>query len=151
MSSSTRGDAPVLGEGCEPLISRQGAPLRYLLLRRASRTCAATSCIWRRRRWRADHQSNRFDTGFFFRVTLKRHEIVEHTHVIHEQRKLPLVLSVEEVARLLEPATAEGHHASNVQLPPTCRQERNGTSGRIASSIADRQLPRASHRPARIY
>src|SRR6516225_5863797 len=23
------GDAPVLGEGCEPLISRQGAPLRY--------------------------------------------------------------------------------------------------------------------------
>jgi hypothetical protein len=78
--------------------------LRYLLLRRASRTCAATSCIWRRRRWRADHQSNRFDTGFFFRVTLKRHEIVEHTHVIHEQRKLPLVLSVEEVARLLEPA-----------------------------------------------
>jgi integrase/recombinase XerD len=41
---------------------------------------------------------------FFFRVTLKRYEIVEHTHVIHEPRKLPVVLSVEEVARLLDAA-----------------------------------------------
>ena len=41
---------------------------------------------------------------FFFRVTLKRHEIIEHTHVIHEPRKLPIVLSVEEVARLLDAA-----------------------------------------------
>ncbi|WP_311972240.1 phage integrase N-terminal SAM-like domain-containing protein [Bradyrhizobium campsiandrae] len=39
---------------------------------------------------------------FFFKVTLKRHEIVEHTHVIHEPRKLPVVLSPEEVARLLD-------------------------------------------------
>lgn len=41
---------------------------------------------------------------FFFRVTLKRHHIVEHTHVIHEPRKLPVVLSPEEVARLLDAA-----------------------------------------------
>ena len=41
---------------------------------------------------------------FFFRVTLKRHEIVEHTHVIHEPRKLPVVLSPEEVARFLAAA-----------------------------------------------
>src|SRR5881392_3010644 len=41
---------------------------------------------------------------FFFRVTLRRHEIVEHTHVIHETRKLPVVLSPEEVARLLDAA-----------------------------------------------
>jgi integrase/recombinase XerD len=41
---------------------------------------------------------------FFFRVTLRRHEIVEHTHVIHEPRKLPVVLSVDEVARLLDAA-----------------------------------------------
>src|SRR3954451_15620158 len=41
---------------------------------------------------------------FFFRVTLRRHEIVEHTHVIHEPRKLPVVLSPEEVARLLDAA-----------------------------------------------
>ncbi|MGH8735332.1 MAG: tyrosine-type recombinase/integrase, partial [Burkholderiales bacterium] len=38
---------------------------------------------------------------FFFRVTLRRHEIVEHTTFIHEPRKLPVVLSPEEVARLL--------------------------------------------------
>src|SRR5438270_2364109 len=41
---------------------------------------------------------------FLFRVTLRRHDIVEHTHVIHEPRKLPVVLSPEEVARLLDAA-----------------------------------------------
>ena len=41
---------------------------------------------------------------FFFKITLRRHEIVEHTHVIHEPRKLPVVLGVEEVARLLDAA-----------------------------------------------
>ena len=41
---------------------------------------------------------------FFFKVTLRRHDIVEHTHVIHEPRKLPVVLSPEEVARLLDAA-----------------------------------------------
>jgi integrase/recombinase XerD len=41
---------------------------------------------------------------FFFRVTLKRHAITEHTAFIHEPRKLPVVLSPEEVARLLDAA-----------------------------------------------
>src|SRR6266446_6291232 len=41
---------------------------------------------------------------FFFRVTLKRYAIVEHTHFIHEPCKLPLVLSQQEVARLLDAA-----------------------------------------------
>ena len=41
---------------------------------------------------------------FFFRVTLRRHDIVEHTHFIHEARKLPVVLNPEEVARLLDAA-----------------------------------------------
>jgi site-specific recombinase XerD len=41
---------------------------------------------------------------FFFRVTLKRHAITEHTAFIHELRKLPVVLSPEEVARLLDAA-----------------------------------------------
>src|ERR1700749_1836980 len=41
---------------------------------------------------------------FFFKVTLRRHEIIEHTHFIHQPRKLPVVLSVEEVARLLDAA-----------------------------------------------
>src|SRR5438128_8560162 len=41
---------------------------------------------------------------FFFRVTLKRHDILEHTHFIREPHKLPVVLSPEEVARLLDAA-----------------------------------------------
>ena len=41
---------------------------------------------------------------FFFRVTLRRHDIVEHNHFIHEPRKLPVVLGPEEVARLLDAA-----------------------------------------------
>jgi site-specific recombinase XerD len=41
---------------------------------------------------------------FFFRVTLKRPAIIEHTAFIHEPRKLPVVLSPEEVVRFLEAA-----------------------------------------------
>ena len=41
---------------------------------------------------------------FFFRVTLKRHAILEHTHFIREPRKLPVVLSPEEITRLLNAA-----------------------------------------------
>ena len=41
---------------------------------------------------------------FFFRVTLKRPAILEHTAFNHEPRKLPVVLSPEEVARLLDAA-----------------------------------------------
>jgi site-specific recombinase XerD len=49
---------------------------------------------------------------FFFRVTLKRHEIVEHTTFIHEPRKLPVVLSPEEVARLLNAAPGLKYQAA---------------------------------------
>ena len=38
---------------------------------------------------------------FFFRVTLKRGDIIEHTHFINDPRKLPVVLSPEEMKRLL--------------------------------------------------
>jgi site-specific recombinase XerD len=41
---------------------------------------------------------------FFFRVTLGRHDIVAHTTFIHEPRKLPVVLTPQEVARLLNAA-----------------------------------------------
>ena len=41
---------------------------------------------------------------FFFRVTLRRHDIVEHTTFIREPRKLPVVLSPQQVARLLNAA-----------------------------------------------
>jgi integrase/recombinase XerD len=42
---------------------------------------------------------------FFFRVTLKRHDIVEHTTFVRQPRKLPVVLSPEQVARLLNAAS----------------------------------------------
>jgi integrase/recombinase XerD len=41
---------------------------------------------------------------FFFRITLGRRNISEHTAFVHEPRKLPVVLSPEEVARLLDAA-----------------------------------------------
>jgi site-specific recombinase XerD len=41
---------------------------------------------------------------FFFRVTLGRHDIVARTTFIREPRKLPVVLSPEEVAQLLNAA-----------------------------------------------
>jgi hypothetical protein len=41
---------------------------------------------------------------FFFRITLRRSDIIEHTTFLHEPRKLPVVLSSEEVARLLDAA-----------------------------------------------
>src|SRR6266581_4214906 len=41
---------------------------------------------------------------FFFKVTLGRPDLVEHTAFVHEPRKLPVVLSPEEVARLLDAA-----------------------------------------------
>jgi integrase/recombinase XerD len=55
---------------------------------------------------------------FFFRVSLKRHEIVEHIKVIHEARKLPVVLSLEEVARLLDTAPGLKHRAALSVVAP---------------------------------
>jgi integrase/recombinase XerD len=49
---------------------------------------------------------------FFFGVTLRRHDIVEHTTFIHEPRKLPVVLSPEEVARLLNAAAGLKYKAA---------------------------------------
>jgi len=49
---------------------------------------------------------------FFFRVTLKRHDIVEHTTFIREPCKLPVVLSPEEVARLLNAASGLKYKAA---------------------------------------
>ena len=41
---------------------------------------------------------------FFFTVTLDRADAVRHLAFVHEPRKLPVVLSPEEVARFLEAA-----------------------------------------------
>src|SRR5213080_4542910 len=45
---------------------------------------------------------------FFFKVTLGRGDIEKHTQIAREPRKLPVVLSPEEVARLLEAAPGPG-------------------------------------------
>ena len=49
---------------------------------------------------------------FFFRVTLKRHDIIEHTTFVRQPRKLPVVLSPEEVARLLNAASGLKYKAA---------------------------------------
>ena len=74
-------------------------------IRRASRTCAAISLHLAASGVGVPTLNQAVSTlRFFFRVTLKRHDIVEHTDFIHEPRKLPVVLSPEEVARLLDAA-----------------------------------------------
>jgi integrase/recombinase XerD len=49
---------------------------------------------------------------FFFKVTLGRPDLVERTAFVHEPRKLPVVLSPEEVARLLDAAPALKYKAA---------------------------------------
>jgi integrase/recombinase XerD len=49
---------------------------------------------------------------FFFKVTLGRADLVERTAVVREPRKLPVVLSPEEVARLLDAAPALKYKAA---------------------------------------
>src|SRR5213592_1964191 len=49
---------------------------------------------------------------FFFKVTLKRSDIIEHTAFLHEPRKLPVVLSAEEVVRLLDAAPGLKYRAA---------------------------------------
>jgi hypothetical protein len=56
------------------------------------------------RRGCTDHQPDVSTLRFFFRVTLRRYDIVEHAHFIHEPRGLPVVLSPEEVTGLLDAA-----------------------------------------------
>src|SRR5246127_3045508 len=48
---------------------------------------------------------------FFFRVTLKRHDLAEEVVSTREPRRLPVVLSPEEVGRLLASATNIKHKA----------------------------------------
>ena len=49
---------------------------------------------------------------FFFTVTLDRPDLSRRLTVVHQPRKLPMVLSVEEVARLLEAAPGSRYKAA---------------------------------------
>ena len=48
---------------------------------------------------------------FFFKITLKRHDLAEELISTREPRRLPVVLSPEEVGRLLAAATNTKHRA----------------------------------------
>ena len=56
---------------------------------------------------------------FFFTVTLDRPDLARRLTVVRQPRKLPLVLSVEEVARLLE--AAPGPSTRRRSAPPMVR------------------------------
>jgi integrase/recombinase XerD len=49
---------------------------------------------------------------FFFKVTLDRPDLARHLSFIHEPRKVPVVLSPEEVARFLEAASGIKYKAA---------------------------------------
>jgi integrase/recombinase XerD len=49
---------------------------------------------------------------FFFTVTLDRPDLSRRLTLVHQPRKLPLVLSVEEVARLFEEAPGNAQKES---------------------------------------
>src|ERR1700738_2059887 len=98
---------------------------------------------------------------FFFRVTLRRSDIIEHTTFIHDPRKLPVVLSPEEVARLLDAAPGlkykaalsaaygaglggcrHGRKAGCFQGAPACSRSRRASS--IAPAMPPPKGPRST-------
>ena len=68
---------------------------------------------------------------FFFRVTLKRHDLAQEVVSTREPRRLPVVLSPEEVGRLL--AVGEKHQAQGA-LEPGLRHRPASLGGRIAQA-----------------
>jgi hypothetical protein len=72
---------------------------------------------------------------FFFGVTLDRPDMEQHLTFVNEPRKLPVVLSPEEVARLLNatPERPQGwlFPGRNPVQPMTTRQLNRGCSGRL--------------------
>ena len=49
---------------------------------------------------------------FFFKVTLRRADIINHTHFVRTPRKLPVVLSPDEIARFLDAAPSLKYKAA---------------------------------------
>ncbi|MEH2520427.1 hypothetical protein V1279_006000 [Bradyrhizobium sp. AZCC 1610] len=89
---------------------------------------------------------------FFFRITLRRSDIIEHTTFLHEPRKLPVVLSPEEVARLVDAAPGLKYKAAlsvayGAGLHRGLRVRCNATASADSSNEPhqDRHLMTASH------
>src|ERR1700758_4914079 len=88
---------------------------------------------------------------FFFRVTLKRYAIVEHTHFIHEPRKLPVVLSQQgggAAARCRAGAQVQGGAERGLWRGPARRRNRL-TQGLRHRQQADDHARGAGQRPQR--
>jgi integrase len=77
------------------------------------RRCAAFGCIWRRAA-RARQKINATVSAlrFFFNVTLDRPDLAKHLSFMRDPRKVPVVLSPEEVARFLEAAPSIKYKAA---------------------------------------
>jgi len=73
---------------------------------------------------------------FFFKVTLDRAELAKHLSFVHEPRKVPVVLSPEEVARFLEAAPGTKYKAA--------LSVAYGAGLRVSEVVAARGSPLAS-------
>ena len=82
---------------------------------------------------------------FFFRVTLKRRDLAEAVVSVREPRRLPVVLSPEEVSRLLASTTNIKHKAA---LSLAYATGLRSSGGRIAEAHRHRQRPNGDPRRA---
>src|SRR5262249_45348734 len=77
---------------------------------------------------------------FVFKVTLKRRDLADTVVSVREPRRLPVVLSLEEVARLLASTTNIKHRAG--PQPDLCHRP-GQIGGRVAEAHRYRQRPDA--------
>jgi len=64
---------------------------------------------------------------FFFETTLENHKVMRKMSTVHEPRKLPTILSTDEVKRLLEATTSLKHKAALNRLWGWPASQRSGT------------------------
>ena len=76
---------------------------------------------------------------FFFKVTLKRRDLADAVVSVREPRRLPVVLSPEEVARLL---ASDQHQAQGGPQPDLCHRSAH-IGGGVAEAQRYRQRPDA--------
>ena len=86
---------------------------------------------------------------FFFKVTLRRHDLAEEVVSTREPRRLPVVLSPEEVGRLLAAATNTKHRAILSLAYATGLRASEVVSLKLTDIDRDRMLIRSSRARAR--
>lgn len=87
---------------------------------------------------------------FFFRITLGRADIVNPTQFVHEPRKLPVVLSPEEVVRFAYAGprcTPHHHHGAGIRKPSQKRRLKSTTCRRCQEVTSEFRAVWASCRP----